>query len=285
MTQLTVKENKVIAALPAQIQPIVAARFGQPIRSYDDVDLAIQIKNLLLRTYFELGLNINDKDAVLSQQREILLRDFRARKYEHISVELIQLFVSNGVRGEYGTFNGQLNTVNIQNIHHWVNHGLKSEEYKRSVTEFNQRLEEEEVKTSKQPVMYTKAHLKILSVQAFNEYTAGGNIPIPSAAATFYDTIKEIMKVDSLISKSDWKSVYNEAKNNYTTAQKALKRERDRKDIKLDFTLATEEKPGNKSFENHIKRVGLRYFFDQLIKENKDLDSLLSKGEGEDLAL
>lgn len=270
MTQLTVKENNAIAALPVQIQPIVAARFGKPIVSYSKAGLAIEIKNMLLRVYFEKGLNIDEKDSVLSQQREILLEDFRAKKYENISMELIRLFVSNGVRGDYGTFKGQLNTVNIENIHYWVKKGLESEDYKRSVTEFNRKLDEE-IKTSKTPVVYTKEHLATLSVNAFLEYKESGKLPIPIAAAVFYNTIKEALKVETLIDKLDWKNILNDAKSQYTQAQKEMVRKSERKTLKIDYTLATEGKPGNSQFEAWIKRTALKYYFDTLISKGEDL--------------
>lgn len=273
MTQLTVRENKAIAALPVQVQPIVTARFGKPIKNYENWELAKAISDMILRSNFEMGHNkITESDTVLSQQREILLRDFRAVKYESLSFELIQLFISSGIRGEYGAFKGQINTVNIQNIHHWVKSGLESENYKRSVTEFNRKLDQE-VKTSKEPVYYSPQNLTVMCRQAFEDYKKDQSLPIPGASAVFYEHIKNTLKADTLIDLLDWEDIQNEAKRWYLAQLKEARSKKDTSEIKPDYTLPDKNgNGGNIAYGFHVKRIALKYYFDQLIKENKNLD-------------
>lgn len=131
-------DNKAIEAVSAHLQPILRARLNSPIKIIPEPDLEVKIAELVIVSFTELGIGIEGKEDIVSFIRQTLLNDLRHPKYQHLSFEIIRHFVSNGIRGQYGTFKNQLNTINVQNIHHWINEGLKSEEYKRSMSEFNE---------------------------------------------------------------------------------------------------------------------------------------------------
>ena len=140
--ELRVTEKKAIEGLTESLKPIVTARLNTPISKIKPVDLADAVAAMLVRAYMEMGLNIDTNSQALTFIKDTLDKDLQGSKYSHLSVDLIGLFVSNGIRGQYGTFHGQLSTINIPNIFHWINSGLKSEDYKNSITAFNRRLDE-----------------------------------------------------------------------------------------------------------------------------------------------
>jgi hypothetical protein len=264
-TSLTLTENTTISKLPVQMQQIVIAKFQKPIKSIKDFDLATSIKNMLIISHAELGITVEGKDQVVSFLRDTLLKDFRGAKYEHISFDLIKLFVSNGIRGEYGTFKNQMNTISIQNIHYWINEGLKSEKYKHALKEFNLKLDEENKQNTVKPMQ--DGDLMYSCLSAFETYKETGELPSFGAHA-YYDIIKRFLNLKTLILNEDWQAVKKEAKFNYInlTKSKAARKA----DIPGMLKKLSFDGTGQHEFE--IKKVGLKFYFDRLIKENKNLE-------------
>lgn len=192
---LTVIENKAIQALPVTLQPYVAVRFKKPLKDYDNFDLEMEIKNMLVIAFSELGITTSASDqGVLTFLRETLIRDFRRAKFAHLTFEEIRLYVSNGIRGDYGTFNNQLNTINIQNIHYWIKRGLESDERKRALEAFNQQVALEDHQRSEVPLQ-VKIQRSIESIlNAFDYYRENGKIQFCGFA--YYDILNDLIGED-----------------------------------------------------------------------------------------
>lgn len=281
MNSLTIIENKAITSLPVLLREIVKAKYDLAIKTISDPSLEVQIKNMIVVAYAEMGLTLDKKnERVVTFLRETLMVDFRKPKYETVSFELIKMFVCAGVRGEYPLFNGQLNTINIRNIHHWINEGLKSEKYKYALKE-HQAMIEKEIK--REPSIIEKEFLsKKGCLDAFERYKK--NKEIPFGAFAYYDVLNDFIGVEykntgkkTLVSDP---AVRKEITTRLTEKHtKELLREKTKHEKRGNLGVAeglmsaiTADFKNTKSLENLIKAEFLMHFFDQLIKENKTLE-------------
>lgn len=277
MTRLTVIENQAILNIPVQLQPILSARLKIPIKSYSLPALEIQIKNMIIISFTELGIGIEDKNDVITFLRQTLLKDFKGPKYENLSIEVINLFVSNGIRGHYGTFKNQLNTINIQNIYHWINEGLKSEDYKRSILEYNKQLDVLPG-NSIDKAMFSKQSC----VNAFKRYKEAGVMPFGSFA--YYDIINDLIGSPYLGNREKTlvhdsvirKEITTRLTEKHTKEMLFEKKKQERRGNigtaeALIGSITAEFKDSN-SLKNLIKHEFLKTYFNQLISENKELE-------------
>lgn len=274
---LLLAEKNAIPLLPEQFQPIVLAKYSDPIKKIGNLSLATEIRNMVVIAHAELGLNIDSKDDVISFMVDTLLKDLRAPKYATISIELVKLFVKNGVRGDYGTFKNQMNIVNIQNIHYWINEGLKSETYKKAISEYNEILKKE---TEPVPVIDKILFSKSACIKAFEHYKMFKTAPF--AAFAYYDIINELIGfeyngIKTLLTDQELrKKITMETKQSYTESMLFNKNKAEKRG---NYSLAesimhdvSNEFKGQKGFENILKEKFLCAFFDQLINQNKNLE-------------
>lgn len=269
---LTVTEQETLQGMPVQIKPIIEARLSKPIRLYTDSELELEIAGMAVVAHAEKGLKLDQKDDVITFIRNTMARDLRAPKFANISLQLIRLFISNGIRGQYGTFKNQLNTVSVENIHFWINKGLGSEDYKRSVTEFNKKLAEQEYK----PKVYNRITTNAAIVNSFENYKKTGEMPYTPYA--YYDIINESKGVEyngkkTLVSDPDARKTLvlqceaEIAAELNPEREKALKRGRLTEAESLMRAISGE---GN-TLANKIKKAFLKHYFDQLISKNEPL--------------
>lgn len=278
-TNLTIIEKNLINALPLHYQPIVVAKYSTPIKSIGDRTLAEGITEMLIVTNAELGLKLEGNNEVISFLRETLMKDLRAPKFHTVSLELIKHFVGNGVRGEYGTFKNQMNIVNIQNIHYWINEGLKSNAYKQAVAEYNEMLKKEN-QFSERPVIEKIMFSKDACVKAFEHYKMLKTPPF--AAFAYYDIINDLIGVEykgvkTLLTDTELrKKITSETRQAYTNTMVYNKKKAEaRGNHSLAESIMMEvlnEFKGNKGFQNALKEKFLIAFFDQLINQNKNLE-------------
>lgn len=260
---LTIIENTAVQNIPVQLKKFVEAKFKPTIKSYSDYDLERGIKNIIIISFTELGIKDAGEDKITTFLCETLLRDLRAAKFEHITLEEIQLFISNGIRGEYGSFNNQMNTINIQNLHWWIRKGMESVERKNALDAFNKELDK--INKSGKPVFYTPEQFKKLAIEAFNDYKNSGKMPyVPHV---IYDTIKESLNVKSLINQEDWPYIQAEGIEEYKRKYTFGKREHELKKIIENLDLSKD----NKALSFATKGVALKHYFDKLIAEGKEI--------------
>lgn len=274
---LLLAEKNVITLLPEHFQPIVIAKYSEPIKKIGNLSLATEIRNMVVLAHAELGLNIDAKDDVISFMVDTLLKDFRAPKYSTVSIELIKIFVKNGVRGDYGTFKNQLNIVNIQNIHYWINEGLKSELYKKAIMEYNEILKKEQ---EPMPVIDKIMFSKNACIKAFEDYKLLKTPPFASFA--YYDIINDLIGIEykgfkTLISDSKLREkIINETKEYYTSAMIYNKKKAEAQGhysfAEAIMSTVSNDFKGDKGFENKLKEKFLTAFFDELITNNKNLE-------------
>jgi len=274
---LLLAEKNVITLLPEHFQPIVIAKYSEPIKKIGNLSLATEIRNMVVLAHAELGLNIDAKDDVISFMVDTLLKDFRAPKYSTVSIELIKIFVKNGVRGDYGTFKNQLNIVNIQNIHYWINEGLKSELYKKAIMEYNEILKKEQ---EPMPVIDKIMFSKNACIKAFEDYKLLKTPPFASFA--YYDIINDLIGTEykgfkTLISDSKLREkIINETKEYYTSAMIYNKKKAEAQGhysfAEAIMSTVSNDFKGDKGFENKLKEKFLTAFFDELITNNKNLE-------------
>lgn len=261
-TALTVSEQNRIAELPVQLQTFVKAKFGLPINKIEHQDLYFKVVDLIQITLTESGVKDQSDETVIKFISQTIFRDLQQPKFNHLSFEDIKLALHFGVRREYGEYMG----VNVQTIHSWIKSFISDKNRELALKEFNSKLP-----VSNKPLVYTEEYYLAAAKRAFDEYKQTGAMPISGASASIYDLIKNKLSLKTLIAKENWNFVKEEAKKNYDLKMNPPKfspsgKQKTVEKIKLDFSLT------NASFEFEIKKLGLQMYFDELIKNNKDLE-------------
>ena len=121
-------------------------------------------------------------------------------------------------------------------------------------------------KKSTKPLFFTPEQFKKSALDAFEEYKKSGKMPF--VPHVIYDTIKDCLGVTTLIPLEKWQEVKEAGRKEYEKKMTIGVRDHKVKHVvsKLDTSVT------NKSLEFSIKAAGLKYYFDTLITQNKDLD-------------
>jgi hypothetical protein len=181
--------------------------------------------------------------------------------------------------------------VNIQNFHYWIKKGLDSHERKQAMEAFNKAFNQYE---SKEPTMEEKlARSKASLLALFREYKATGNLgvcpwaycgvladligtEVEYAPGKTYKTFihdPEVRKALNDIAEREF-----EKENKSEPAKTSIYDFEDRVQKKVtagDAIMRSVVQAGLKKEEalaNKKKEVALRWYFDQLIKENRELE-------------
>jgi hypothetical protein len=281
-------EAQLVAKVSEQLQPYVIARYQQPIRDIQDHELKSRLNVMVTRSIIDMGHKAND-EAVTTHLVKTLFDDFRRMpKFHMVTMAEVELFVSNGIRGEYPTKNGQLLAVNIANIHYWIFCGMDSEKRKRAIQEYNAALDEGLKAT--RPVHYTPEKWIEMSKLTFHQYRESKEKVAEHGESYggIYDRAEGI-KVN--VQKAFWTNgaaaaIYD-CINSHIGSQhpkypdrKTLVPDKEIRDTLLaiaaeEVERMEKEKPGStgqKTLEFIQKKRLLMYFFDELINQKKDLE-------------
>lgn len=274
--ELTITDNKAVLSLPENHRPFIQAKIGKPcIKDISDLDLATGIQKLLTRSFAEMGHTSAAEGSAMTFLRTTLLTDLRKPKYKALTFEEVCLFVGNGIRGDYGSFKNQLNTINIQNLIFWINQGMASEAITNAMKEFNRKLEESELKTTEKPLQIKQAQSKEGIIKAFEEYKKSGLLPFRPCA--YYDLLVEFKQMKSLFPDvQTFKKIQSEVKKeferNWTVSKKTAEQrgESNTAEALMDRLMNLESDP-HSDVINEIKTRGLKLYFDTLIREGKEI--------------
>lgn len=278
MSNLTIIEKNVINQLPISIQEFVSAKFEKPIKEYKESELKDELLKFLIQSYAEMGQGASAKDQVVSFLRDTLYSDFQAVKFQTLTLGEIKLFVKKGIRGEYSTFNGQLNTINIQNIHHWIRQGLASEQRASAIKEFNKKVSEAEYTPTIDKLLFSEKGIQ----HSFDTYKLTGSLPI--SAFAYYDLINEKNGIEVTINGKTFKTlvpdpeirkeIFKTSKDNY---KKKLEKEKfkaesrgDKIEVESIVKLIDGDFKDGSGLNNEHKRNLLTWYFNSLIKEGKN---------------
>lgn len=257
--KLTIIENKLIQKLPVQQKQFVIAKFSKTIRNTTDLELKERIIDIVQVTLAESGIRDQHDELVIKFLSNTLFEDLKKPKFNHLTLEEIKLAMSMGVRLSYGQFMG----INITTIHYWLKCYQVDVDRENSLNKYNRMLSEAE--TINIPVKLSNAELLTHCLNAFEEYKKDGTMPFSPHAT--YEAIKELQGVKTLIKYSDWEKVKKEAKQNLVALTKSkASRKTDIPGMLKKLMYTTESQ-----YEFEIKKVGLKYFFDELIKTDKPL--------------
>lgn len=275
--ELTVSESNALDQVPATLQDFVRARLAPPIRSLSDFELEAALTFMIPNAYLEMGLANSSDSKVVTHLRETLAKDLRRASFEMLTLGEVQLFISRGIRGEYGTFRGQLNSLNIPNIHYWIRSGAQSRERAEATKEFN-RLLDAQLKTSEVPLHLKVERSKQGLLNLFARYKETGQMDHVGFA--YYDVLLDLKGVDykgfrTLVTDEQVrKSITKEIKSNL---EKKYTAEKHKAEKKGDLTLAASigefmgRLDDENEFKNKVKERFLKHYFDELIKKGEYL--------------
>jgi hypothetical protein len=258
MNQLITREPNLT---PVQ-KSFVDLRVGhKPVSEMSTVTLKRALVDILTKASFDMGSPMSDDPQILQFQTEACFKELNG-KYGALTLPEVSEAFRRGIRGESGPFFGMC----PKTYHQFLKWFFEFPERGKSWLAFLEA--QSSVETSKKPIYYTPEHLKAIAIRTFGEYKDTGNIQgLGSFIAVIYDTVKELKKVDSLMDKLQWDEIKSEAIKSYDNEMtRGTPKHKLNNVLKLlDHSLE------NRSFEFHLKKIGLKFYFDSLIKNNKDL--------------
>jgi hypothetical protein len=269
--------------LPATIQnDFVALKKGYgPVKSYSAHSLELAMKDVLTVASFEAGQNMADNPTVLYAQTQALCSELKGR-YGELTLPEVQSAFKRGIRGDFGPWFGFCSKT----YHQFLKGFFDLPDRGKAWLAY---LESEELKKiqSDKPVQMDERWWISECKRTFSEYKRlRGNerdedrvFFTLGAAAAIYDKINERIgveyehpkhgKIKTLVPDVEIRGmIATVAEEIYEHEKKALK-----KQGKLSSTdeILQYDKSG-RTRGNILKKHYLIYFFDELIKNQKDLE-------------
>lgn len=197
-------------------------------------------------------------ETILRAQAEALYIEFKGRFLELTLPEVKEAF-NLGVRGASGPYFGFCSKTYHQFLKHYIDQPERGRAWLAYLEEIHKN------KRVDKPIYYTEAQFKAMAIEAFKEYQKDGTMPpVAGYCALCYDFIKKSKGEETLIDRLDWDEIKELAKRSYSNDMNHGRRKSELLD--LDYSIS------NRSFEFHIKKHGLRFYFDMLIKSGKELE-------------
>lgn len=271
---LLTEENNLIKKLPEHLQPYVVARYTKPIIQCTDYEL-----QATCLTSVQDAVNANerlgkDNSAVITNLYEQLAKDLRKPKFRAITLEEVTEALFRGARKEYGDFFA----VNIGTIHGWIDAYLKSKERLEAINQFI--LLSNEGLTTDKPRMLTVQEDIEGCKKLFERYRNSGNLD--QLAFAYYDFINERVGVlvdsrktlvpDPKVRQDILEKTEGALLESLLDERKRLEKRGFMGDARSITQKIEMGFKGDKLLKNRQKQMALKWYFDTLIKEGRELE-------------
>jgi hypothetical protein len=256
MNQLIKQE----ANLPPLQMEFISLRAGnKSVKDLSDSVVKRTCAEILTKASFDMGSPMANDAKILQFQTEALFNELKG-KFGALTLPEVNEAFRRGIRGESGPFFGMC----PKTYHQFIKWFFDLPERGKAWIEYLNSLDQ--IKIAEKPLYVTPEYLKKAALDAFQEYKDSGKLPFIGHA--IYDTIKEIKGLETLIDKLDWEQIKIEARESYgkEMTRGTAKHKVDKVVNSLVYEMS------NRSFEFHVKKIGLKYYFDNLIKSGKDLE-------------
>ena len=259
---MIVKHNDVINKLPQQYQPYIQAMKSNTIGDCQRVDNLKAIYTYMVEAIALTGSQmVSDSSALkfISEQ----LYDELFLKYRTIRHAEIRLAFRKGALKELGEYFG----FNVQTFYGWIKKYYELDELKRAKLEWNRILDESSgVKKLDVPVGALEVSKEnVLSL--FKDFKNGSQLP--SYARVYYDAILKIKGIKTLIDDPEIRVKIKDQVMKEYSDDLGRKGIRLKEPDKYNLLMNSFDKD-SKTFESLSKRLALKYYFEQCIKEGKD---------------
>ena len=257
-----IKSNPV-EKLPAHYREYIQATNSKSLAECHRADNLKAIYGYIVESMALAGLKQSDDGQALKFISEQLYNELMV-KFRNMKHGELRLAFRKGVLKEFGEYFG----INVQTCYNWVKSYYSSEELKRAKVEFNRILDEESgVKKSDVPLVgFEVPKESILSL--FKEFKEGK--PLPSYSRIYYDAILKIKGVKTLINDTELRiRIKDEAKQEYgdSLGKKGIRLKEPEKYALLMNSFDKD----SKTFESLTKKLALKYYFHECIKEGKNV--------------
>lgn len=272
------QEQEAINLLPVNLQKYALAKQSEIISRMPKAEGVKVIDKAILKVIFDLGWG-KKADNVLNEENERILTaancyDLIKDRYQSLTIEELKLAFLNGSLENYGKIVG----LGLKTLSDWLKGYSNDENKKKAMAEWNRLLDQVLIKNysdeQKEEIIVSNC------LEFFEEYKTNGMLnqivkKPDKLMAIFYDKLKEkgILKQSPELRKN----IFERAENEYNSyLEKSLK------DPKVKFNKSDLEKilevaaQDNKPFINMVKRTALLEFFDELIKNGKELKTLFN---------
>lgn len=271
--------KQIIEKLPINFQQFAMCRISTPIKNIKSPNAIKKIcKDILCKASFDMGSPMSGDLIVLELQTEALYGELNG-KFTSLTMPEIGNAFKMGIRGEFGSFFGLCAKTYHQFIKSYYEHAERHkaiEAYAKLLGEENkpaELTEEQKLEIGKQG-----------AIKRFNDYKETGQLGfMPSATYTILNSIlgTEIEhpilgKIKTLITDSEVRKILvTEVKTKFiedTRMKKTKARFSLDKELLAVYDHIISNWNKQPKYETMLKERMLKYYFDELINNNKNLE-------------
>ena len=260
-TRLTTIDKSAISQMPIGLQKYALAKQGEIISKMSIKFAVTSIYKVLGSTLVDIGLkNIEHQEDVILNISESVYNLINDR-YKTLTIEELKLACLNGSLDEYSKYYG----VNLKTVSDWLKGYSNDEKKKKAMAEWNRLIDFVQIK-EKTPEQ-KEAIIRDGCLHAFFDYKSN---PLNEMVIghIFYDYLKD--KGLLILPIEVHKKISINQRLIYENELKVSNRKKVVSDAILNELISSLSE--NKTLINRCKRAGLKWYFDELIKHNKNLE-------------
>lgn len=268
---LTTEEIRILESLTEPEQVFVKAKFSKLIREHTNLDLENGCADIVADVISAAGPGSkNDKEVAINIYMT-LSQDLRKPKFLKVALAEVSEACYRGVRREFGDFFAP----NISVIHGWIDAYMRLKDRTEAINKFTLKLKDQPVSTTEVPVFIQVKRDKEAAINCFTDYKTSGKLPFFGFA--YYDCLVKLLGVKTLVSDPEVRaSIKRQTVDGYKDKLVAEKERAERRGSFNEANAIMERILTGVSADatvlNKQKELALKWYFDSLINQNKDLE-------------
>lgn len=265
------KEIQAMELLQVSQRPFIMAVMDSRIVNLTPVDAGKEIYKILKVIEMDSGLTrIHDDDiAILAKSTHDIVNS----NYKGLTVSEFRTACKNGVIGAYGEWFGFC----LKSVVKWIEGYVTLDARKQAIKDWNDKLERE--KFSEKPLVEKMFFSKQACIKTFEYYRKYKEEPF--GAFSYYDILNELIGVefkghktlvtDPEVRKKIFAECLEKHNRGLTSQKKKKESSGDFKVAEAIMSIVASDHQNSNGLVNLQKAALLKHFFDQLIKEKKEL--------------
>jgi uncharacterized protein (UPF0335 family) len=282
--QLTQMEIAITEQLPADIRYFVELRQERPVSTMTQIELKDQCNGVIVRAFMDFTPNKIEGEILTFQTLDLVSEFNKNPKFRNLTISEVKEAFRKGIRNEYGDFFGMC----ARTYHLFMQSYLAEQKRAEAWSKYLDILKQTEVDPAKAAEIKRNRSKQYL-INLFEDYKSTGDLgvvpwaycstlaefigeEVEYAPGKFYKTFvtdPEIRSELELIAIEEYK------KDLLVTAPQDRiyeKRTGEGWNNNLVRAVVAQGMKKEDALKNKMKEVALRWYFDKLIKDGKDLE-------------
>lgn len=259
---LTVTDMNAVKRIRPDLQKYIVAKNSSIIRNLKKSEACKFIYDAIAASMEFAGMKVMNEDHDVITNLSDLTLELVYNHYSSITSLELKNALKEGAIGNYGEYFG----YNLKSINVWIKTYMNSSERNVAMKEWSKAIDEEMTFTDKPTI--TLSQTLDSCRKAFEEYKKTKMLPMTPFA--YYNLLWKDLKIITWTNE-ERKEIVDVAKKEYFQYLNEAKNKRLISKSDWQILIDTITHGGNPSFDNVVKKVALKKFFDNLISKNNSI--------------